>query len=151
MLEVEQRLDDFDFYSSFRMSRLGLEPVRNRNESTKIKRQGLLYSVPVFLVWTTPLILLFLINFDGPNFTIYIIHALVNPIQGILNFFIYKLPKNTRSIRRRRSQIPMLINSTPAAIRFPITEEIVNETKKEDEEGLVKEIEEESRCKKRDY
>lgn len=95
--EIERKAE---MYSIHRFS--GNAVPNNNRRSRLILRQGILYSLALFLVWLFPLLYMCMIIAEKVSYVVVILMSIFGPLQGFWNVLIYIL-LSTEKTRRSSS------------------------------------------------
>ncbi len=93
VLEVEIEADKFNFFRQSKFSDINARAKLSTEKSSFLKKQGLLYTGALFIVWIFVLIFYVVWLLKGPDYVAYLLLSIFYPVQGILNCIIYSLPK----------------------------------------------------------
>jgi hypothetical protein len=104
---VEHRADRHRFVPRFQQEdKKKKKQKRKERWSTRIWKQGLMHSGTLISVWIFPIIfyIAFIIS-RRPHYAFYLLLNIFYPIQGILNFIIYMIPRRIDVQHKRRGLI----------------------------------------------
>ena len=92
--EIEQKAEMYSIH------RFSTDTVPNNNRRSRlILRQGILYSLALFLVWLFPLVYMCMIIAEKVSYVVVILMSIFGPLQGFWNVLIYLL-LSTEKTRR---------------------------------------------------
>ena len=102
VLQVERKSDKFNFLQHTRFSIPDKKAHESRERSSFLKKQGLLYTGALFIVWVFALQFWIVFYTKGPDYVAYLLLHIFYPAQGLFNFITYILPKDFRSKKKAR-------------------------------------------------
>ena len=102
VLQIERKSDQFNFLQHTRFSGLEKKAHESREKSSFLKRQGLLYTGALLIVWVFVLQFYVVWLTKGPDYVSYLMLHIFYPAQGFLNFVTYILPKEIGSKKKAR-------------------------------------------------
>ncbi len=95
---------------NFRATRWGLNKKKSRKRSRRIMIQGVLYSMAMALTWI--FIFIHVVVYWTTNSTNFVFMVIIlNPMQGLFNFFIYLLPVFRKMLKARSQRKLLLVSS----------------------------------------
>ena len=100
VLQVERKSDKFNFLQHTRFSIPDKKAHESRERSSFLKKQGLLYTGALFIVWVFVLQFYVVWLIKGPDYVAYLLLHIFYPAQGFWNCVVYLLPKEVRSTKK---------------------------------------------------
>lgn len=100
VLQIERKSDTFNFLHHTRFSILDKKAHESREKSSFLKKQGLLYTGALFIVWVFVLQFYVVWLIKGPDYVAYLLLHIFYPAQGFWNCIVYLLPKELRSTKK---------------------------------------------------